>query len=54
MDINKYIKDLVNGLGAMAEVAAVYRDKLIENGFTREEAVTISAEFVRSLTKPDN
>lgn len=54
MDFDKFLNELKDGFGAMAEVAGIYRDKLLDNGFTREEAVRISAEFVRSLTKPDN
>ena len=35
---NDDLKNLINGIGAICEMAGVLRDNLIRNGFTREEA----------------
>ena len=43
---NEALKNLVNGIGAMCEMAGLLRDNLIKNGFTREEAVTIVRSFI--------
>ena len=40
------IDDVVNAFGVLAEMAAIMRERLIENGFTREEAVLICSNFI--------
>lgn len=35
------IKELINGIGAICEIAGLMRDNLIRNGFTRKEACDI-------------
>lgn len=45
----KAVEDVVNGLGGLAEMAGVYRDFLLSNGFTREESVYMASELVLAL-----
>lgn len=49
VDTKKMVEDMIAGLGGLAEMAAVYRDHLIRNGFTREEAVVMSSNLVCSI-----
>ena len=49
VDTKKMVEDMIAGLGGLAEMAAVYRDHLILNGFTREEAVVMSSNLVCSI-----
>ena len=44
-DVDKFL----TSLGALAESMGVFRDNLIENGFTREEAVGLCAEMLANL-----
>ena len=48
MDNQELIK-LIGCIGSMAEMAAMIRDALIRNGFTRSEAVSISSNFITSM-----
>ena len=41
------VKGLIEALGAIVELMAAYRDRLMENGFTREEAVLLCRDFFR-------
>lgn len=43
---NDTLKNLINGIGAMCEMAGLLRDNLIKNGFTRDEAVAIVNSFI--------
>lgn len=38
--------DVVNAFGVLAEMASILRDRLVENGFTRDEAVMICSRFI--------
>lgn len=40
---------LIEGIGSMAEIAAIIRDALIKNGFTRSEAVGIASNCITSM-----
>ena len=40
---------LIEGIGSMAEMAAIIRDALIKNGFTRSEAVGIASNCIASM-----
>ena len=40
---------LIEGIGSMAEMAAIIRDALIKNGFTRSEAVGIASNCITSM-----
>lgn len=40
------IKKMIEGIGAIAELAGVFLKELLRNGFTREEAVTIISDFI--------
>ena len=47
--MNNQLGKLIEGIGSMAEMAAIIRDALIKNGFTRSEAVAISSNFIISI-----
>lgn len=40
---------LIESIGSIAEMAAIIRDALIKNGFTRSEAVGISSNCITSI-----
>lgn len=40
------IKDLINGMGALAETAGIFRDMLVKNGFTRSEAISMCKTYI--------
>lgn len=43
------LKDLIVGIGALAEVAGLMRDNLLKNGFTREEACFIVSNYINEI-----
>ena len=45
---------LIEGIGSMAEMAAIIRDALIKNGFTRSEAVGIASNCITSMLRNTN
>ena len=47
--MDNQLKKLIEGIGSMAEMAAIIRDALIKNGFTRSEAVDIASNFITSI-----
>lgn len=49
MNNSKQIADLLNALGSLAEMAGFLRDNLIQHGFTREEAVMLSGQFLCAM-----
>ena len=52
-DAEQKVLDAVNRLRALGEMLGVYRNGLLENGFTREEAIDLCKDYVRmSLDKP--
>lgn len=48
---NDPLKDLITGVGVMCEMAGLFRDNLLRNGFTREEAVLMSSEVIKTMLK---
>ena len=40
------ISKLIEGIGAIAELAGVFFKELLRNGFTREEAVSMVRDFI--------
>lgn len=42
-------EDVVVAFGALAEMASVLRDALMENGFLREEAVDVTKEWLAKM-----
>ena len=53
MNNYKQIADLINALGSLAEMNGFLRDNLMQHGFTREEAVMLSGQFLCAMiTKP--
>ena len=49
--MDSQLKKLIEGIGSMAEMAAIIRDALIKNGFTRSEAVEIASNFITSIIR---
>jgi len=45
MDAEEKIKNLITGIGAIAELLKLYRDSLLANGFTREEAFCLCQDL---------
>lgn len=45
-EIKKQINETLNGIGATCELLGFLRDTLIQNGFTREEAVGMATEVL--------
>lgn len=45
LDVNQ----LITAIGAVLELAALMRDHLMANGFTRKEAVNIAGQYVCTL-----
>lgn len=43
------LENFIETIGSMAEMAAIIREALIENGFTRSEAVDIASNFIISM-----
>lgn len=52
MEMNNQLKDFLNAIGAVAETSGLLRDYLIQNGFTRQEAVYICSNMIASLFAP--
>lgn len=48
---NNDVKNLIDALGATVEMASILRDQLVQNGFTREEAVKMSSEFIIGIIR---
>ncbi len=46
-----HLGKLIEGIGSMAEMAAIIRDALIKNGFTRSEAVGIASNCITSMLR---
>ena len=49
-----HLGKLIEGIGSMAEMAAIIRDALIKNGFTRSEAVGIASNCITSMLRNTN
>lgn len=47
--MNEAAKDALTGIGAMCEIAGFMLTQLQKNGFTREEAYSIAAEYVFAM-----
>jgi hypothetical protein len=45
------LKQLINGIGAICEMAGIIRDNLMKNGFTREEACAMTSDVIRETFK---
>ena len=52
--IQQQIQQLINGVGATAELLGVIRKALMESGgFTRDEAVGMCTELLLAITVPN-
>ena len=49
--MDNQLRKLIEGIGSMAEMAAIIRDALIKNGFTRSEAVDIASNFITLIIR---
>lgn len=46
MDKPKELQELINSVGAMAEMTALYQNELVDRGIPEEEVVAYTATFV--------
>ena len=44
------LKEFIQGIGAICETAGLLRTGFLNNGFTREEAVKMTSEFIIAMT----
>lgn len=51
---NDDLRNLINGIGAICEMAGVLRDNLIRNGFTREEACRMVTSVLSEAFRAPN
>lgn len=49
MDNQEQIKQFVNGIGALGETAGMLMNSFMKNGFSREEAISLTKEFLISV-----
>lgn len=49
MDNSRRIAELLDALGSLSEMAGFLRDNLIQQGFTRGEAVMLAGQFLCSM-----
>lgn len=49
---NDALNSLVNGIGALGEMAGMLVDSLSKNGFTRAEAISITKDILVEMIKP--
>lgn len=47
--MDNHLKNFIETIGSMAEMAAIIREALMKNGFTRSEAVDIASNFIISM-----
>lgn len=47
--MNGSVEEVIEGIGAMCEIAGFILAQLQKNGFTREEAYSIAAEYVFAM-----
>lgn len=52
MDSNE-LKNFINGIGALSEMAALLRDSLMQNGFSREEACGLVGVVIAETFRPN-
>lgn len=50
--MSKELMDFLNAVGAIAETAGILRDRLMQNGFSRQEAVSICSSMISSIFQP--
>lgn len=49
--MDNQLENFIETIGSMAEMAAIIREALIKNGFTRSEAVSIASNFITSMMR---
>jgi hypothetical protein len=52
--MNEELKALINAVGILAEMMRLLREELLKNGFTRQEALYLVAEFMKNQLKSNN
>lgn len=48
---NNALNSLVNGIGALGEMAGMLVESLTKNGFTRSEAVSMAKDMIIEMIK---
>ncbi len=54
MDVEEMIKGLKDTIGATAEMAAIYRNALLRQGFDQKESLDLTKDFVKSILLAGN
>lgn len=49
--MDNQVENFIEAIGSMTEMAAIIREALIKNGFTRSEAVDIASNFIISTMR---
>lgn len=49
--MDNQVENFIEAVGSMTEMAAIIREALIKNGFTRSEAVDIASNFIISTMR---
>lgn len=49
--MDNQVENFIEAIGSMTEMAAIIREALIKNGFTRSEAVGIASNFIISTMR---
>ena len=52
--MNEGLKDYIQAMGALAEAMALFRRKLMKNGFTRDEALELTKVYLNNLTRKED
>lgn len=47
--MNKDIKDIINSVGATAEMLRLFYDNLIKQGFTNQEALQLTSNYMKAV-----
>lgn len=47
--MNPNFEDFVQAIGAMAESLTLFRNQLVENGFSKEEALALSQTYLQTI-----
>ena len=53
MSVNNPIKDMINAIGAMAEVSAMMYRELVKNGVPADHACSMVNSYIRTTLKAD-
>ena len=52
--MSEELKNLINAVGALAELMRLFRDELLKNGFSNQETMYLVGEFMKNQLKTNN